>query len=137
MGDGCSGEDEQAADGFIPGDCLTEEGGADDNCEERGQVGDAAGDGGWGVVDDVEVQDVGDARTQDAERRQGEQRRARDVLVDTAGEDGEGQELDGAQEHLSGRKGDGPVGQAGEMPARVGECDAIAGDSTQTGADPE
>ena len=93
--------------------------------------------GGRGVADDVEVQDVGDPRAQHAEGSEGEKRRARDVLVDVAGDGGDGQELDGAAEHLARGERDGRVGEPGEVAAGVGEGDVVAGDSTQAGADPE
>jgi hypothetical protein len=96
LGDGRAHEDQHAADGFVPRDGLVQEGGADDDGEQWDQIGDAARHGGRGVIADVEVQDVGDPRAQHAEGSESEKRRAGDVVVDMADDDGEVQELDGA-----------------------------------------
>jgi hypothetical protein len=62
-------ENEEAADRLVPTDGFAEERGADDDCEQRGEGGDAARGRCWGVGDDVEVRDVRGGGAEDSECR--------------------------------------------------------------------
>lgn len=137
MCQGGSREDDETPDWFVPGDWLAKEHRADYNGEDGRQVGDGARDGAAGLVDDVEIQHVGDSRAEDAEADHGVHRGCGDMSLYVPCEDGKRQELHRATEHLTGCEGDRAFGEVGQMASRVGKPDAVADDSSEAGAHTE